>query len=88
MRSLLFAQERGTTIPTPFLVVLVAWLTLLLGNFGLLAPGNPTALLSLAVCSLSAASAVFLILELDHPFYGIIRISDDPLRSAMAQLGR
>jgi hypothetical protein len=88
MRWLLLAQERGTTIPAPLLVVLVAWLTLLLASFGLLAPGNATALLSLAVCALSASSAVFLILDLDHPFEGIIRISGEPLRVALDQLGR
>ena len=45
-------------------------------------------LLSLAVCSLSVASAIFLILDLDHPFEGIIRISGEPLRVALEQLGR
>ena len=88
MRWLLFSQERGSTIPVPFLTVLVAWLVLLLVTFGLLAPGNATALLSLAVCSLSVASAIFLILDLDHPFEGIIRISGEPLRVALEQLGR
>ena len=88
MRWLLFSQERGSTIPVPFLTVLVAWLALLLASFGLLAPGNSTTLLSLAVCSLSVASAIFLILDLDHPFEGIIRISGEPLRVALEQLGR
>jgi hypothetical protein len=31
---------------------------------------------------------VFLILELDGPLQGIIRISSDPLRHALANLGR
>jgi hypothetical protein len=53
----------------------------------LLAPGNAKALLSLAVCSLSVASALFLILDLDHPFEGLIRISGEPLRVALEQLG-
>jgi hypothetical protein len=88
MRWLLYAQERGTTLPTPFLVVLVAWLTLLLVSFGLFAPRNATALVALVVCALSVSSAVFLILDLDHPFEGIIRISGEPLRVALEQLGR
>ena len=88
MRWLLFAQERGTTIPTPLLVILVVWLTLLLASFGLFAPGNATALLSLAVCALSVSSAVFLILDLSHPFHGTIRISGESLRIALEQLGR
>ena len=40
MRWLLFAQERGTTIPTALLVILVVWLTLLLASFGLFAPAT------------------------------------------------
>ncbi len=51
MRWLLFAQGRGTTIPTPLLAILVVWLTLLLAGFGLFAPRNATALLSLILCA-------------------------------------
>jgi len=86
-RWLLFAQ-RGSSIPTPFLVVMVSWLALLLGSFGLLAPRNATAFLTLLVCALAISSAIFLILELDQPFQGMMRISSSPLRNALAQLGR
>src|SRR5207248_529969 len=86
MRWLLFSQERGSTIPVPFLTVLVAWLAILLASFGLLAPGNSTTLLSLAACSLSVASAIFLILDLDHPYEGIIRISGEPLHAFATRL--
>ena len=65
----------------------MAWLTLLLVSFGLFAPGNATAVLSLAVCA-CRPGAVFLILDLDHPFEGIIRISGEPLGVALEQLGR
>lgn len=88
MRWSLYAQLHGRSIPVPFLVVLVFWLALILGSFGLFAPGNATALLSLAVCALAVSSAVFLILELDRPFTGMIQIPSDPLRSALEQLGR
>jgi Protein of unknown function (DUF4239) len=88
MRWNLSAQQRASSIPTPFLVVVVFWLALILASFGLFAPGNPTAVLSLAVCALAVSSAIFLILELDRPFGGIIRISGEPLRAALEQLGR
>jgi hypothetical protein len=88
MRWNLLAQQRASSIPTPFLIVMVFWLALILASFGLFAPGNPTALLSLAVCALAVSSAIFLILELDRPFGGIIRISGEPLRAALEQLGR
>jgi hypothetical protein len=86
-RWLLFAQK-GSSIPTPFLVVMVCWLTLILASFSLFAPPNPTVFITLLVCALAVSSAVFLILELDRPFDGMIRISSAPLRNALAQLGR
>jgi hypothetical protein len=43
---------------------------------------------TLVVCALSVAGAIFLILELDQPFEGLIKISDAPLRAALAGLGR
>jgi hypothetical protein len=88
LRWNLSAQQRAGSIPTPLLVVMVCWLALILASFGLFAPGNLTAVLSLAVCSLAVSSAIFLMLELDRPFGGIIRISGEPLRSALEQLGR
>jgi hypothetical protein len=86
-RWLLFAQK-GSSIPTPFLVVMVSWLALILASFGLFAPPNAVAGLTLLVCSLAVSSAIFLILELDQPFAGILQISSAPLRDALAQLGR
>jgi hypothetical protein len=86
-RWLLFAQ-RGSSIPTPFLVVLVFWLTILFASFSLFAPPNPTVLVTLLVCALSVSAATFVILELDEPFGGWIQISSAPLREALAQLGR
>jgi hypothetical protein len=86
-RWLLFSQK-GSSIPTPFLVVLVCWLTLILASFGLFAPPNATVLCTLLVCALAVSSAIFLILELDRPFDGMIQVSCAPLRNALAQLGR
>lgn len=85
-RWLLFAQS-GTSISTPFLVIVVFWLTVLYVSFGLFAPRNPTALITLVVSALSVAGALFLILDLDHPFSGLMQIPDTPLRNALAVLG-
>jgi hypothetical protein len=83
----LFAR-RDSSLPVPFLVVLVSWLTILFAGYGLLAPRNWTVLTVLLVCTLSVAGAVFLILELTTPFAGIMRISSGPLRDALALLGK
>jgi hypothetical protein len=86
-RWLLFAQK-GSSIPGPFLGVVVFWLAVLFASFSLFARPNGTVLVTLLVCAASVAGAVFLILELDRPFGGLIRISADPLRHALEQLGR
>jgi hypothetical protein len=85
-RLRLFAQK-DSSIPVPFLVVLVFWLMVLLGGAGLLAPRNITVVGVLLVCALSVSCALFLILELDRPFEGIMRVSSAPLREALARLG-
>jgi Protein of unknown function (DUF4239) len=87
MRWLLFAQS-GTSISTPFLVIVVFWLTVLYLSFGLFAPRNATAITTLVVSALSVAAAMFLILDLDHPFSGSMQIPDTPVRNALAALGK
>jgi hypothetical protein len=86
-RLLLFAQS-ATSISTPFLVVVVFWLTVLFVSFGLFAPRNATAIVTLLLAAISVAGALFLILELDHPFSGLIQISSAPLRNALLVLGK
>ena len=86
-RLLLF-ENLGSSIPFPFLVVLVFWLCIIFVSFGLFAPRNATVIAVLCVCALSVAGAIFLILELDRSFEGLLQVSGAPLRGASAQLGR
>jgi hypothetical protein len=79
--------ELGTAIPWPFLVVLVFWLTITFMSFGLQAPSNATVLAVLLLCALSVAGAVFLTLEMDGPFDGLIQVSPEPVRYALTRLG-
>lgn len=86
-RSFLVEQS-GASIPAPFLVVLVFWLALIFVSFGLFAPTNSTVIGILLACALSVSAAIFLILELDRPFQGIMQVSGEPLRKALMYLGR
>jgi len=86
-RWLMAEQAGSSSIPTPVLAVLVFWLTIIFVSFGLFAPTNPTVVATMLVCVLSVAGAIFLILELDRPFEGLIQISSAPLREALAHLG-
>ena len=75
-------------MPVPFLVILLFWLTITFGSFGLFAPPNATVLTVLVLCAVSVAGAVFLVLEMDAPFQGLLKISGDPLRNAYALLNQ
>ena len=80
---------QGTSeLPLPFLVVVVLWLIVLFGGYGLIAARNATVMVFLLACTLSVAGAVFLIQELADPFQGLIRVSSVPLRDVITQLGR
>jgi hypothetical protein len=84
-RLLLFTNGGGS-IPVPFLVVLVGWLTLIFASISLFAESNARAVTILGVFALSATAAIFLILELGQPFNGLLMISDEPLRNALPAL--
>ncbi len=81
-------QPDDNSLPIPFLVVLIFWLFVLFFSFGLFSPPNATVVTVLFVCALSVAGAVFLIVDLDQPFEGLLQVSSAALRSALAQLGK
>jgi hypothetical protein len=85
--SLLLAQG-GSSIPLPFLVILVFWVTVIFVSFALYAPPNPTLVVALFIVALSVSAAIFLIRELDDPFQGFIQVSSAPLRTVLMHLGQ
>jgi hypothetical protein len=87
LRQLMFAQATAA-VSIPLLVVLVLWLTVIFISFGLFAPLNATAVISLFVSALSVSAAIFLILGMYTPYTGVIAISGAPLQAALAQLGQ
>jgi hypothetical protein len=86
-RWLLFEQH-GSSLSKPLLIVVVFWLTAIFLSFGVFAPSNATTVIALFIATLSVSGAIYLVLELDRPFGGLIQISDAPMRRAVAQLGQ
>jgi hypothetical protein len=84
-RLLLFAQSLSS-FPAPFLVILAFWLVVIFFSFGLPAPPNLTIFGVLLICALSASAAIFLILEMNEPFTGLMMIPSSPLRDALPPL--
>jgi Kef-type K+ transport system membrane component KefB len=85
-RWLVFNEDPRSS-PRLFRIVIVCWLTVLFASFGLFAPRNTIAIGALLICALSVAAAIFLILEMDNPFGGVMRVSDTPFRYALSQMG-
>ena len=85
-RWLMFEQQRSY-VSKPLLVILVFALAINFLSFGLFAPRNVTVVVTLGLCALAMAGAIFLILELYRPFGGFIQIPSITLRNALAQLG-
>ena len=86
MRWLIFAQKM-IPVPKLLLVMLTCWLTVLFASFGLFGPRDPAVVVGLCTSALAVSGAIFLILELYNPDTGLLRVSDAPLRAALAQLG-
>jgi len=84
----LLLESSESSIQRPFLIVLVLWLAVIFASLGLFAPRNRTAVAVIVVCALAVSTAIFLILEMDQPFDGLLQVSDQPLRNAFRQIAK
>jgi hypothetical protein len=82
----LLIEQSGTNIHSVVLVILVCWIVAIFISFGLNAPRNGTVVFAFLVCSIAIGGSIFLILELDRPLSGVIRISSWPVENALAQM--
>ncbi len=85
-QRLVFNDDRS--IPAPLLVMLGVWQGVLFAGFGLLAPRNATTVVVLVVCMISVSGSIFLIMELDRPLRGIVRVSGRSLPLDSLSSGR
>jgi len=81
-------QQLSSSIQWPFMVVLVFWLAVIFASFGLFAPRSIIVTGALLLAALSVAGSIYLILEMDQPYGGMIKVSPEPLYTALGQLGR
>jgi len=87
MRWLLYEQEESS-VSLPMLIVVISWLAIIFVSVGLFAPPNFTVIVALMLAVFSVSGAIFLILELDQPFDGMIQIPSTPMRNALQHLGQ
>lgn len=81
-------EEAHSSISQPFFTTLTFWLGVIFLSFGLIAPRNALALVTICLGAVSIASAVYVIVDLDTPFTGPIVVSSQPMRDALGHLSQ
>jgi hypothetical protein len=87
LRVLIQAQA-VSSVSKPLLIALAVWLVVIFLGFGLLTPANSTTTLALIAGAFSVAWAVYIVLELDSPFAGLVRIPSEPMLKVLAHLSK
>lgn len=79
-------SQPADSLSKPFIAVLVLWLCFIFASFSMSSKANPTLVAVLLICGFTAATAIYLILELGQPFDGLLQLSDKALRRALPPL--
>jgi hypothetical protein len=79
-------EQMNSEIQWPLVAVFVFWLVTVYFSFGVLTPRDGVLMAGLFLSALSLAAAVYLVIELDTPYQGLVSISSKPLQSAIHHL--
>lgn len=81
-------SDSGSSLPMPFLGLLVFWLTIIFASYSILGEMNPTVKAFVLLFALSSSGALFLISELNSPFGGLLRLPQVQISQALAPLSK
>jgi len=84
----LLLNQVNNDLPLPIILIVSFWLVTLFLAFGLVARANAVVLAALVIGAASVGGAMFLVLELNRPFGGVMQIGDGSPRAALAMMGR
>jgi Protein of unknown function (DUF4239) len=82
----LLIEHQGPNVQLVVIVVLISWVTVIFVSFGLNAPQSGTVVTAFLVCALAIGAAMFLIMEMDRPLQGVMRISKEPIERVLEQM--
>lgn len=85
-RRWILIEESGSAVSPAVVTALALWFGLVFASFGYNAPRNGFVAAVLLVCAASVAGAIFLIVEMDGSFTGLIVVPNDSLRRALAHM--
>ncbi len=81
-------EHKDGSVRWPFVAVLIFWFAIIFFSFGLFAPRNGTVYVILTASALSVSAALYLIVQMDRPYSGLIQISKEPLELVLTKIGR
>ncbi len=82
------ALQMASPISWPLIFIVVSWAVLLFAGYGALAQLNATAVIATLIGAFTVGSAVFMIIEMNHPFEGTFRIPGAAMRHTLDALAQ
>lgn len=79
---------KAASVPATFLIVVVAWILLEFLALGLFCPRSTSVFVAVGFAAVVVSSSMFLILELENPVTGIMRVPLESLELARDLIGR
>ena len=79
-------EESGSAVSPILVAALSLWLGLIFASCGYNAPRNGLVVVVFLVCAASVAGAIFLIVEMDGAFTGLIVVPSDSVQRALAHM--
>jgi hypothetical protein len=80
------SEQLASSISWPLVVIVVGWALLLFCGFGVMSGLNLTSVAALALGALAVATAIFLILELNRPFSGLVHVPTMSIEATLKAL--
>lgn len=79
-------EEAHSSISIPFFLTLAFWLFVIFLSIGLIAPHNALALVTIGLGTILLASVIYIIVDFDTLFRGLIIVPSQPMRDAISHL--
>jgi hypothetical protein len=82
----LLIEREGSSVHHIVIVILTLWIAAIFISFGINAPQHATMYGVFFVLSIAIGSAIFLVLETDRPFGGLMQLSGRPIETALGHM--
>jgi hypothetical protein len=79
----LLHQRTRTRLLPSFTLMLTFWMTAIFMSFGYNSPQNAVVVMALFIGAVAIAACFFLVVEMDTPFQGVLRISSHAMHDAL-----